>query len=331
MWFREISNDSDVVISTRLRYARSINGYKFPSVMSSKEKQELLDKVKKCVNKKEYDFFKTSDIDETTLGSLVEEHLISKELVDLNDTGIVMNKNSSIVTMINEEDHLRIQSFESGFDIDKCYKNLSKFSKELEDKLEFVVSDKYGYITACPTNVGAAMRVSVMLHLPALAKLGLLSKIIDEATSMGLSVRGLYGENTSGYGHIYQISNRQTLGLSDEDIIRKTKAIVNTIITQERKAREVLKENSIYLSDEVNRAFGTLKYARMISDDEAFKLLSKVRLGVSMQIIDKTELGKIQSLMIDTKSNTLKTILKEDLSKEEEEIKRAEYIRRELE
>lgn len=330
MWFREISKDSDVVISTRLRFARNINGYKFPSLMNKQEKQQLLLKVSNSIDNNKFDFFKVENIDETTLGSLVEEHLISKELIYLTDTGIIMNKEANIVTMINEEDHLRIQSFESGFDIDKCYKNLVDFTNSLKDNLDFAVSEKYGYITACPTNVGAAMRVSVMLHLPALSKLGLLSKVIEEATSMGLSVRGLYGENTSGYGHIYQISNRQTLGLSDKDIINKTKAVVTAIISQERKARNVLKENSIYLSDEIYRALGILKNARMISDDEALKLLSKVRLGVAMEIVDEIPLEKIQSLMIDTTANTLKTVLKEDLSKEEEEIKRAEYIRREL-
>lgn len=330
MWFREISKDSDVVISTRLRFARTIEGYKFPNIMKKEEKRALLSKINSSIDKKKYDFFKTDDIDETTLGSLVEEHLISKELLNLTDSAIIMNKDSSIVAMVNEEDHLRIQSFESGFDIDKCYNNLCEFTDSLENNIKFAINDKYGYITACPSNVGAAMRVSVMLHLPALAKLGLLSKIIDEATSMGLSVRGLYGENTSGYGHIYQISNSQTLGLSDKDIINKTKAIVNVIISQERKARSVLKENSIHLSDEIYRALGLLKNARIMSDDEAFKLLSKVRLGVSMNMVDSVSLEKIQALMINTKENTLKTVLKEDLSREDEDIKRAEYIREEL-
>lgn len=330
MWFREISKDSDVVISTRLRFARTIEGYKFPNIMKKDEKQALLNKINSSIDKKKYDFLKIADIDDTTLGSLVEEHLISKELLNLTDSAIIMNKDSSIVAMVNEEDHLRIQAFGSGFDIDKCYNNLCEFTDSLESNIKFAINDKYGYITACPSNVGAAMRVSVMLHLPALAKLGLLSKIIDEATSMGLSVRGIYGENTSGYGHIYQISNRQTLGLSDRDIINKTKAIVTAIISQERKARNVLKENSIHLSDEIYRALGVLKNARIMSDDEAFKLLSKVRLGVSMEIVDGVSLEKIQSLMINTKENTLKTVLKEDLSREEEDIKRAEYIREEL-
>lgn len=330
MWFRETSKDSDVVISTRLRFARSVEGYKFPNIMNKEEKQELLKKISSSIDKKKYNFLKIDDIDDTTLGSLVEAHIISKELINLTDSAIITNNDSSIVAMVNEEDHLRIQAFESGFDIDKCYNKLSEFNDSLESNIKFVINDKYGYITACPSNIGAAMRVSVMVHLPALAKLGLLPKIIDEATSFGLSVRGLYGENTSGYGHIYQISNRQTLGLSDKEIITKTKAIVDTIILQERKAREVLKENSIHLSDEIYRALGILKNARIISDDEAFKLLSKVRLGVSMKIVDDTSLEKIQSLMIDTKENTLKTVLKEDLSREEEDIKRAEYIRGEL-
>lgn len=330
MWYKEISKDSDVVISTRLRYARSIEGYKFPNIMKTKEKQDLIEKIRLIINNKEYNFFRTTDIDQITLGSLVEEHLISKELLHLNDSAIIMNKKANIVTMVNEEDHLRIQSFESGFDIDKCYNNLYNFTSILEKDIKFSINDKYGYITACPSNVGSAIRVSVMMHLPALAKLGLLPKIIDEATSLGISVRGIYGENTSGYGHIYQISNRQTLGISDKEVVNKTKAIVNTIISQERKARNILKENSIYLSDEIYRAFGILKTARIMTDDEALKLLSKVRLGVSMEIINETTLEKIQSLMIDTQENTLKTILKEELSKEEEDIKRAEYIRKEL-
>lgn len=330
MWFREISKDSDVVISTRIRYARSIDGYNFPNNMSKSKKEEIIDKIAKAINKKEYNFFKTESIDKTTLLSLVEQRLISKELVNMNSTGIITNKDSSIVAMVNEEDHLRIQSFKSGFDIDTCYNSLKEFTDMLNKKINFVYSEKYGYITSCPTNVGAAMRVSVMLHLPALAKLGLLSKIIDDATSMGLSVRGMYGENTSGYGHMYQISNRQTLGLSDENIIKKTKAIVSSIIAQERKARTVLKENSIYLSDEIYRALGILQNARIISDDEALKLLSKVRLGISMKIVEGITLDKIQALMIDTQDNTLKTILKQDMSREEEEIKRAKYIRKEL-
>ena len=127
MWFREISKDSDVVISTRIRYARSIDGYNFPNNMSKSKKEEILDKIAKAINKKEYNFFKTESIDKTTLLSLVEQRLISKELVNMNSTGIITNKDSSIVAMVNEEDHLRIQSFKSGFDIYSLINNFSSF------------------------------------------------------------------------------------------------------------------------------------------------------------------------------------------------------------
>lgn len=330
MWFKEVSKDSDVVLSTRVRFARNIENYKFPNEMSRKEKLELLDNIKKIINKDEYNFLKTENIDSTTLGSLVEEHLVSKEFIELEDTAIIANKDYSIVTMLNEEDHLRIQSFSSGFEVDNAYSKLSEFTNKLSRHIKFAVNKKYGYLTACPTNVGAGMRVSVMLHLPALAKLGLLSKVIEEIRNMGLSVRGMYGENTSGYGQIYQISNKKTLGISDEDIIKSTKEVIYTVIEQERKARDVLKENSIYLNDEIYRAYGILKNARIITEEEAFKLLARVRMGSAMKIIDEVPLDKIHLLMSDTKTNTLKKILKEDVSREQEDIKRADYIREEL-
>lgn len=330
MWFKEISDDSDVVISTRVRFARSITGYKFPHMLSEKELNDVINKVENSINKKKYNLLKMKDIDEINKMSLVEQHLISKEFESNINGAIVTNDNNTIVTMVNEEDHLRIQSFESGFKIDDCYKRLIDFTDKLNEKIEFSISEKYGYITSCPTNVGSAMRVSVMIHLPALAKMGLLTKLLDQATSLGFSVRGYYGENTVGGGNIYQISNQKTLGISDEDIIYNTKTIVTSIIEQERKAREILKKSNMYLEDSVYRAYGILKNSRIISDEEALKLLSEVRLGVSIKIINEINLETIQRLMVDTKENTLKTILKENFSKEEENIKRAEYIRKEF-
>ena len=225
---------------------------------------------------------------------------------------------------------LRIQSFESGFNIDSAYNRLKEFTDELSEKIKFAKNDKYGYITSCPTNVGSAMRVSVMLHLPGLAGIGLLNKLIDQAISIGISVRGYYGENTNSSGYIYQISNQKTLGLSDEEIITNVKLVVTSIIEQERKAREMLKNTSIYLEDSIYRAYGILKYSRNISEEEAVKLLSQARLGCDNGILTETTLEKIQELMVNIRVNSLKLILKEDFSKDKEDIKRAEYIRREL-
>lgn len=327
MWYKEVGKDSDVVISSRIRFARNIKGYKFPILMSDKEKINIINLIKKKIDIKKYNFLEMKDIDDITKLSLMEQHIISKEFVPNNLGAIITNYDSSIVAMINEEDHLRIQSFEAGFNIDKCYRKLQEFTETLGEKVEYIKNEKYGYITSCPTNVGSGMRVSVMLHLPALARIGLLNKLLDQAASIGVSIRGLYGENTNSDGYIYQISNQKTLGMSDENIISGIKAVITSIVEQERKAREVLEKGNIKFEDEIFRAYGILKNARVITDDEALKLLSKLRLGVAMKIINGVDLKKIQTLMVDILPSTLKILKKQDFSRQEELVERGSYIR----
>lgn len=330
MWYNDSGKDYDVVISTRVRFARNIADFKFPNIMTNKEKSEVIERLSPCISTSKYKLLKMNDIDEVTQESLKEKHLISKEFVGNPLGAIITNEDNSIVTIVNEEDHLRIQSFGAGFCIDECYKKLTEFTNMVNEKIKFAKNDNYGFLTSCPTNVGSGMRVSVMLHLPALAKLGLLNKLFFQATEIGVSVRGMYGENSVGSGNIFQISNARTLGTTDENIISNIKAVITTIIEQERKARSVIKESSYLTEDEVYRAYGVLKYSRSISVEEALKLLSKVRLGVSMQIINEITLEKVSSLMVDVQDNSLQLILKETIL-DNEDIKRAEYIRRELE
>lgn len=329
MWYKEISKDSDVVVSSRVRYARNISNYKFVNLLSAQDFKNIIELVSKCIDKTKYKLLNMKDIDMLTQNSLREEYLISKEFVGNNNGAIVTNDDSSLVCMINEEDHLRIQAFESGFNIDKCYNKLKKFNDELENKINFAKNEKYGYLTACPTNVGSGMRVSLMLHLPALKESGMLEQILEQVNNIGFSVRGIYGENSNSIGNMYQISNRKTLGLSDKEIIENLKIVVTSIVEAERKTRKVLKER-ITFKDRVYRAFGILKNARIISDEEAMRLLSDVRLGVSTEVITEVSLEKIQSLMIEIQKNTLKLLLKEDFDPKEEEIYRANYIRKEL-
>ena len=330
MWYEKISNDSDVVISSRVRFARNISGYKFPNEMESNELKEIVGLMERNIDKKKYKLLKMEDIDEITKYSLMEQHLISKEFVRNDDGAIVINNDNTIVAMINEEDHLRMQAFDSGLNIDSCYEKLYEFSEKLNKKIAYAENEKYGFLTSCPTNVGSGMRVSIMLHLPALYKIGLLDKLLDQAASIGISVRGLYGENTKGAGYIYQISNQKTLGMTDKDIIAGLKVVATSIIEQERKAREILKRNNKKLEDSLYRSYGLLKYARIISCDEALKCLSDVRLGVSMGIINEIELERIQALMTNIEPYTLNKIFKGEFDKKEDNIKRAEYIRREL-
>ena len=318
MWFNNISKDSDVVISSRIRFARSIEGYKFPHILNSKELNNIITLVDRAIDKDEYKLFMMRDIEEVTQNALKEQHLISKEFVGNDNGAIVANADNTIVAMINEEDHLRIQAFESGFNIDKCYDKICQFTDDINEKIKFAKSDKYGYL------------ISVMLHLPALSKMKLLNKLFDQAMEIGISVRGLYGENSDSTGNIFQISNQKTLGVSDEDIIYNVKLVVTSIIEQERKAREALLNSGITLEDTIYRSYGILKNARTIDNDEAIKLLSNVRLGVSTNVISDLSLDKIQTLMINIEPNTLRTILKEEFDEKEENIKRAEYIRKEL-
>lgn len=331
MWYEEISKDSDVVISTRVRYARNIANEKFPNMMNKKDKERIIQKIEQGINKDKYNVLRLSNIDTRTKGSLAERHLISKEIIDNENSALVINDDCRLVAMVNEEDHLRIQSFETGFNIDSCYKNLVNFTNDISKNIDFAQNEKYGYITACPTCIGTGLRVSVMLHLPGLAKLKLLNKLLEQAVSIGLSVRGLYGENTNSYGHIYQISNRKTLGVSDEDIINNIKAIINTIVEQEKSAREILlKNNRLEIENDVYRAYGILKNARIIDEEECIKLMSKVRFGISMNMIKDISLEKIQTLMNSTQSYTLSNLLKEDFNREEENENRAKFIREEL-
>lgn len=329
MWYNDSGKDYDVVISSRVRYARNISGYKFPHIMSEKELTSIIDLLEKNIDKKRYSVLRMKDIDDITEQSLMEKHLISKEFIGNEYGGIITNEDNSIVAMINEEDHLRIQSFGAGFCVEDCYKKLKEFTDDLNNKVEFAKNEKYGYLTSCPTNVGSGMRVSVMLHLPGLARLGLLNKLFAQATDIGMSVRGVYGENTNGTGNIYQISNQRTLGISDKNILSNIEVVISSIIEQERKAREILNKKSKVIEDKIFRAYGILKYSRRIDEDEALKLLSRVRLGISMGYIKDINIEKITSMMFDVKKNSLQIILKEQI--DDDELKRAEYIRKEME
>lgn len=327
MWYKNISKDSDVVVSTRVRYARNISGYKFCNMLNELSFNEIIKLVENSIDKSKYKIIKMKDIDKITQNSLKEKNLISNEMLNNKYGAIVINQDSSLVCMINEEDHLRIQVFEAGFNIENCYDKLFEFTKNLENNISFVKSEKYGYLTSCPTNIGSAMRVSVMLHLPALEKVGMLSQVLEQVSKMGLSIRGIHGENSNSIGNMYQISNTKTLGISDREIIENLKIVVNSVINSERKARNILKNDILFL-DEVYRAYGILKNSRVISCKEAMSLLSVLRLGISVDVIKEISLETIQTLMIGIQKNTLKLELKKNYEKEEEDILRADYIRK---
>lgn len=330
-WYLQNGKDSDVVISSRVRLARNLDDIPFPTKFSKEQAEEVLEKMKEVTPSLGYGlkFIRLEDLDDITKVSLVEKHVISPEFAaDKEKKGaIIVNDEENICMMINEEDHIRMQVFCSGLDLENL-KNLAiEIDEKLDNCLHYACHPKYGYLTACPTNVGTAMRASVMVHLPALTMTGNITKILNVVNGFGMNIRGIYGEGTQSQGDIYQISNNQTLGLSENDIIKNLNLITEKVIEQERMARKYLAKNSIDLEDRVYRAYGTLAYATKLSSDECKKLLSYVKLGTDLGIIKELTDSKVSKLYLYNQPANLQKYVGKPLDGYEREIKRPEVIK----
>ena len=330
-WYLQSGKDSDVVVSTRVRFARNLQDFRF-NIKDETELQLLENKIKEELPEIGYEleFLKLKDMDNATQVSLVEKNLVSPEFaLNKQKTGaIAINKEENICIMINEEDHLRMQVFNSGFELEETF----NLAKELDQKLNQVFSiaknEKYGFLTSCPTNVGTGMRASVMVHLPGLTKTGNIQKILESINSFGMDIRGVYGENSEASGDMYQISNKKTLGLTEEEIIKNLKAITEKIIEQERLARKHLAKNSIDLEDKVCRSFGIFSNCKKITSEEARKLLSDIKLGVDLGLLKNLTDAKVKKLYLYTKPASLEKFSGEEMDAYSRDIKRAEVIKK---
>ena len=329
-WYLQSGKDADVAISTRVRLARNLSEFKFN--LKDKESVELLEeKIKDIPWTVGYGlkFFKLKDMDDITKMSLVEKNLISPEFaLNKNELGsILINDDENICIMVNEEDHLRIQVFSSGFDIE----NTLNLAKELDEKignaLNYAMSEDYGYLTSCPTNVGTGLRVSVMVHLPALSKTKNIQNVLDAIANFGVNIRGIYGENSKSSSDMFQISNKQTLGITEDEMAKNIKIITEKVIEQERAARKFLIKDNLELEDKVYRSFGILKNCRKISSEETRDLLSIVKLGTDLGIIDEMTDLKVLKLYLYTKPANLQKYLGEEYDSLERDVKRAEVIK----
>lgn len=328
MWYKNIGESSEFVVSTRVRIARNLNNFSFPKSMTTHDIIKLNNTVESSIDTSKFIFLKLKDMDKTTINSLAEQHLISFECAQKPEACIITNKDNSIVIMVNEEDHLRIQAFSSGLNIEDTYNN-AKFA-ENNMNLEYAKDDRYGYLTCCPTNLGGGLRISVMMHLPGLVRLKKINNIIENVLAAGVLVRGTYGENTAGYGDMYQFSNRSSFGENDEAIITNIKNVISYVISQESKARQLLLKADKLFEDSIFRAYGILKNSRYIAYKEAIDHLSKLRVGISLKLITNVDLKTANRLMTECSSSVLKTILKQDLSKDDENVERASYLRKEI-
>ena len=330
-WYLQNGKESDVVISTRVRLSRNIKGIPFINRASKEELKEVYDKVKEITPSLGYNlkFLSLDDMDSITKQSLVEKHLISPDFAKtkMPYTAVVINDDENICIMVNEEDHIKLQVFTSGLDID----NLLNLAIEIDEKMESLIPysyhEKYGFLTACPTNVGTGLKISTLVHIPALQMTGNLNKMLNIINNLGMNVRGLYGEGTKAEGDVYQVSNNQTLGITEKEIAKNLNLLAQKIIDQERLARKYLSKNSLKLEDEVYRSYGIFANARRLGEDEALELLSKVKLGTDLGIIKELNDKKVRELMLYTKPANMQIKLGTKLSVIDQEASRCEVIK----
>ena len=333
-WMKEASLDHRIVLSSRIRLARNFKGIPFTNRGDINDLTKVDGYMRSMISPLQKAYGKTfSKINLESLSPverdvLVEKHLLSPNLTaQIRERSVIISEDSRIAIMVNEEDHLRIQSMELGLQLEKAYERAVAIDDVIESKYDYAFSKDFGYLTACPTNVGTGMRASVMVHVPALSMTGKLQRIIRSIIRRGYSVRGLYGEGSEGLGHVYQISNQQTMGISEQATIEQLSQIVQGVVKEEEKARsELWTTDKEGVEDKVWRSYGILTHARRISGEEALALLSDVQLGIDMKLIDVTM--NFHEMLVITRPNFLaKLVGKESMGSQERDSRRAQVIR----
>ena len=325
-----------VALSTRIRLARNLVDRPFPERANASQSCDLLDF---CVTKlgsmsrfKKGTFVNVAELSDLEKQVLVERHLISRELCgDKKGTGVFINKGQTCSVMINEEDHLRIQFLKTGFNLRSVWKLIDAFDTELEKYIDVAFSPELGYLTACPTNLGTGLRASVMMHLPGLVISNNMERVIRAVNQLGIIVRGFFGEGSDASGHIFQISNQQTLGESETKILERLSKVLKTIMNHELNARfKYMEENPAKLNDRIGRAYGVLTNAHVISSDEALNSLSFIRLASDFGMLPEESRAEVDRLMIECQPGHIQYVVYQDIDPETRDIIRADKIREEF-
>lgn len=339
-WLKGTGPESDIVISSRIRLARNLADFPFISRTTEADRAEIEKTLHSHVTSLQESgkfpqntfYFNVSELEEVDRSFLVERQLVSRELAESEGArAVVIDPAERFSVMINEEDHLRFQVMHSGLDLASTWRQINELDDLIEEQATYAFHEKLGYLTACPTNVGTGVRVSVMLHLPALVITRQIEKVFKSLQKINLAVRGLYGEGSQAMGDFYQISNQVTLGMTEEELTKKVADVVPVLIDYERQAREFLvRESHETLHDRVSRAYGILRTAQTISSEETMHLLSSVRMGINLGLINDLEIPTINKLFIHTQPAHLQKLSGIELDKSDRDIERASYLRRNL-
>jgi protein arginine kinase len=337
-WMNGEGADSDVVISSRVRIARNIRSLPFPMMADPSQSLSVMEQLLGVAENGrlngigKLEQIRLSDLTELEKLVLVEKHLISPNLANESRNGaLILSPNEDISVMINEEDHLRIQCLCSGFQVHEAWDIASKIDDIFEEQVDYAFDEKHGYLTSCPTNVGTGIRVSVMMHLPALVMTGQISRILSAVTQVGLAVRGLYGEGSEAAGNLFQVSNQITLGQSEQEIIENLFQVARQMIEHEKSARsKLLTESRPRVEDRVRRSYGVLSQAIIMDSKEASQRLSDIRLGVHLGLLPELNDQTLNELLVSTQPGFLQQTYGEALSPEQRDMTRAELIRSRL-
>ncbi len=331
-WYRQIGERSDMVISTRIRLARNLSHYPFPNRMNEQQRAEVVEAVCEAVEQiggLVLHRLELKHCPQRDILALVDRHVISYEFAQLSDATLLLSEDERISIMINEEDHVRIQVMSAGLDLKNAYELADRVDTALDERLHFAFDDRLGYLTQCPTNLGTGMRASLMLHLPALQEGGAIRHIAGSVAKLGLTIRGAFGEGSQPQGAFYQMSNQVTLGISESAAIDNLIGIAEQIMKEESVLRAQLSTKPAF-EDRVWRSFGLLNTARLLSNDEAVNLLSNVRLGICVGILENIPLETVTALISDVRPGCLMSKAGSELSRDERDKTRADLVRKQL-
>ncbi|OJU15037.1 MAG: protein arginine kinase [Clostridiales bacterium 43-6] len=335
-WYINAGPDNDVAISVRIRLARNIAGFPFPIRLDIAQKRRINELVRDAViNDKDMntDNYRYIEMDQLTTAeayAMVERHIISPDFAENREgRALLLLNDESVSIMLNEEDHIRLQVMTPGLSLHEAYEMADKIDGILDKKIQCAFDEKLGYLTQCPTNLGTGMRASIMLHLPALEACGAVNQLSTTVSKIGLTLRGTFGEGSQAKGAMYQLSNQVTLGISEQAAIENLKSITEQVMEKERNARQSFLLREV-LEDKVWRAYGVLKNARLLSGEEFMDLISAVRLGVCLSILNHIKLETVNELIATAGAANLQTRAGETLEPTVRDRQRAEYIREKL-
>ena len=325
-----MSNVSKTVVSTRVRLARNLEGYPFPShLKDEKQAKEIIRLVSSGLSRlDEFHLYYMDGISEEQALSLKENHLISPNLINNKRySAALINREESVAIMINEEDHLREQCIVKGLDLNLAYDTMSEIDNRISNSMKFAFDEQLGYLTACPTNLGTGLRASVMMFLPALTLNGVMPKVIRSISRLGLTVRGNYGEGSNAEGYMYQISNEVTLGVTEEEILSQVEEVVYKVCALEEAERDTLKSGvaALEIQDECLRSFGILTNCAKLSTDELIKLSANVKLGACLNYIPLNDVSLVDELVVKMRPSNIVAAAERQLSPVERDVYRAQY------